>query len=526
VVSRRALIAYTRVDETPVDVVPRFDIGPTGVTVVEQRYPRAGRPNARVQLFVAPVDGSTQPVEVDLGSSTDIYLARVRWSVDGRTLYVQRLSRDQKTLNLLAVDPATGAARALLTERSPHWINVKGDGITPLKDGSFLWTTERTGFRHVEHHGPDGRLIAAVTSGDWPVTSVASVDETRGLVFVLGSRETPLERHLYSASFRKPGAVTRLTQGAGWWSVTAPKGGQGFIGTYSDPDTPPQTALYDPSGRRLRWIEENALDADHPYAPTAPATPNPSSARCRPPTARPCTTPSPSPPASTHVAGIRPSSSSTAARTPSRSSASGRTPGTPVHRSGLRRLRTRQPRHGQSGVKFEAALDRRLGGVEVADQLAGVRWLKAQPWIDPARIGVSGWSYGGFMTLMMMTEPGAGIAAGAAGRRRPTGPVRHRLHRALHGHPERNPRATGRRRGHAAAEPPGSPAAAPRHGRRQRHLRQHHPRAGGSAGLVQAVRDHALPGRAPRHPRPAARPPPLAHLLDFFTRAAPGRSRS
>src|SRR4051812_48437754 len=100
-------IAYTRVDESTVDVVPRADIGPGGATVVEQRYPRAGRPNAVVDLFVQDI-ATGKTVQIDLGSNKDIYVARVAWSADGKTLYVQRQTRDQKTLELIAYDPARG----------------------------------------------------------------------------------------------------------------------------------------------------------------------------------------------------------------------------------------------------------------------------------------------------------------------------------------------------------------------------------------------------------------------------------
>ena len=110
-----ARIAFTRVDEAPIDVVALSEIGADGTTVLNKRYPRAGRPNAIVELYVAPITGGTR-VKVDLGTNTDVYLARVDWAKDGKTLYVQRESRDQTTLELLAVDPATGASRVLITE--------------------------------------------------------------------------------------------------------------------------------------------------------------------------------------------------------------------------------------------------------------------------------------------------------------------------------------------------------------------------------------------------------------------------
>jgi dipeptidyl-peptidase-4 len=123
-------IAFTRVNEAPIDVVALSEIGAEGTTVLNKRYPRAGRPNAIVELYVAPITGGTR-VKVDLGTNTDIYLARVDWAKNGKTLYVQRESRDQTTLDLLAVDPATGASRVLITEHQTPWINLTSD-LTPL----------------------------------------------------------------------------------------------------------------------------------------------------------------------------------------------------------------------------------------------------------------------------------------------------------------------------------------------------------------------------------------------------------
>ncbi|MFZ4067017.1 MAG: DPP IV N-terminal domain-containing protein, partial [Phenylobacterium sp.] len=149
-------IALTRTDLSGVDVVERLDVNAAGAVIVAQRYPRTGRPNARVELFVASLAGGA-PVRVDLGAEADVYLARVDWSRDGRTLYVQRQSRDQKRLDLLAVNPADGRSRILLTETSAHWVELSDD-FRPLKDGTFLWSSERSGWKHLYLHGADGRL--------------------------------------------------------------------------------------------------------------------------------------------------------------------------------------------------------------------------------------------------------------------------------------------------------------------------------------------------------------------------------
>src|SRR5262249_1327919 len=116
-------IALTHTDESVVDIIPRLEVSADKLTSVDQHYPRAGRPNAIVDLYVEDV-ASGKRVKIDLGPTTDFYLARVDWSHDGATIYVQRLSRDQRRLDLLACDPASGACHAILTETSPHWVEL------------------------------------------------------------------------------------------------------------------------------------------------------------------------------------------------------------------------------------------------------------------------------------------------------------------------------------------------------------------------------------------------------------------
>ena len=419
-------IAFTRVDESGVDVVPRFDIGAEGVTVVDQRYPRAERPNARVDLYVAPSGGGAR-IKVELGSDPDVYLARVDWSKDGATLYVQRESRDQTRLDLLAVDPATGASRVIVAEHRTPWINLNDD-FTPLKDGDFIWGSERTGFHHLYLYDATGRLVRPITQGAWPVSArsdseanrsaIAGVDEAQGLVYFVASIDTPLERHLYVVSYRHPEAPRRITTGQGWWTVDLGHDDRSFVGTYTDPRTPPQTGLYAVDGRRLMWIEENRLGPGHPYAPYLDHKTYPEFGTLQAADGQ-----------RLYYSVTKPYDFDPAKRYPAIVAVYGGPDVTPteVTRSwagGRDQLLTqagyvlfRLDNRGTSnrGLKFEAAIHERMGGPEVQDQIVGERFLASQPYVDPRRIGVMGWSYGGFMTLRLLTEPGSGFRAGAAG---------------------------------------------------------------------------------------------------------------
>ena len=204
-------LAVTRVDESPVEIVKRAAIGASGTDLIEQRYPAAGTRNAVVGLYVMTPDGQSK-VKADLGSDPDYYLARVDWARDARSLYVQRLSRDQKRLDMLRVDPATGHATLLFSETSPTWVNLT-DNFKALKDGSFVWSSERTGYSHL-YRWKEGRW-RQLTHGEWAVEKVAGVDEKTHRVYFMGTLESPLEQQLYWVSYDRASRPIRVTE-KGW----------------------------------------------------------------------------------------------------------------------------------------------------------------------------------------------------------------------------------------------------------------------------------------------------------------------
>jgi len=406
-------VAMTLVDLSGVDIVDRPEVGATGANVVHERYPRPGRPNAKVELYVQPLAGAR--IKVDLGDNTDIYLARVDWSTDGRTLYVQRESRDQKRLDLLAVDPATGKGQVILTETSPHWVDLSDD-FKPLADGTFLWSSERSGYEHLYLHAADGKLVRAVTSGDWPVDEVEGVDEAKSTVIFSAFKDNPLERRIYAVSYAKPAEPKALTPAGGEWRVTVADRGGAFAATYDDPKTPPQTALYAADGTRVRWIEENPLKEGHPFWPYVDHLREPTYGTIKAADGTDLwwsmRTPVGFDPAKKYPVIVQVYGGPGSAMVTKNWAA----PEDQILLDAgfiLFRLDNRGSPH--RSMAFKTAIDRRMGQLEVDDQIAGARYLQSLPYVDKDRLGVTGWSYGGYMTLLLLTAPGTPFTAGVAG---------------------------------------------------------------------------------------------------------------
>lgn len=407
-------LAVARVDETDVDQVARVEVGAAGARLVQQRYPRAGGANAKVDLFITEI-ATRRMIKVDLGPDPDIYLARVTWSPDGAILYVQRQSRDQKRLDLLAVDPSTGSARVLSSQTSDKWVEI-GDDFRPLADGRFIWSSEASGARQLYLHAASGALLRPLTSGPAPVSRLEGVDEARGRVFYSAALETPLERHLYVVELARPGPPKRLTARGGWWSVQVSNDARSFVGAYSDPSTPPRTGLYDAEGRLIRWIEENRVDGDHPLAPFMADWSLPRFGTLKAADG-----------ADLHYGLWLPKNFDPKRRYPVIVSVYGGPVSQEVRRrwgaltdqllTGEGYVLFRLDNRGSANrdVAFKTAIHRRLGVVETKDQLQGVAYLKSLPFVDPERIGVMGWSYGGFMALTLMSDAQSPFRAGAAG---------------------------------------------------------------------------------------------------------------
>lgn len=427
-------LAYTKVDESTVDIIPRFDIAAEDVTVINQRYPRAGRPNAVVDLFVRDMEtGDVTEIKWrrdDWGPATDQYLARVNWlRRDAQsTLVVQRIDRKQKTLEYQPWVEATGSDTAALvpseqlmfSEQQENFVNLSSDFA--VTESFVAYSTEASGYRHIVRVATDnGADIVALTEGEWPIHAIEYFARDGGHFYFTGYMDSPLERHLYRHSTGAGSDAydpVLLTERGKSWSISMAPDGQSFVGTSSSPSQPPQTGLYrSEDGSLITWIEENRLDETHPYAPYLENHTVPEYGTLTAEDGQTLYYSIQLPPdfeAGKSYPALVETYGGPHAQTVNRNWE--RLSDQFYSRQGYVVFRLDNRGMANRGKAFEDVIYRQMGIPEVRDLLVGVDWLKSQPFIDGDRVGIQGWSYGGYMTMMTILQaPEGTFAAAVAG---------------------------------------------------------------------------------------------------------------
>lgn len=409
-------IAYRRYDEAPVPVARRFEIFADRTEVIDQHYPAAGDPNVLIDLMVVnPATGEQR--KVDLGAEKDIYLIRADFSADAKTLVYQRQSRDQKRLDLVAVDVATLAQRPLLTETSKTWVEINNDLRFLKGRNAFIWASERTGRKHLYLYDLNGKLLHPISRGEWGVDDILAVDEGANKVYISSNREAVIDKQAYflaldGSTADKP---TRITKGDGWHEAAFAGNGKLFVETYSNPNTPPQVSIRKPDGSMVEWLEKNELNANHPYAKYLPDHLPTEYGSMKAADGQ-----------TLYYSIIKPANFDASKRYPvflftyggPHSQRVTRTWGNYfdqyMAQQGFVVFRLDNRGSGRRERQFTDTLYGNLGKHEVEDQVAGVDWLAKQSFVDPKRIGVFGWSYGGFMTLRLLAAASDKIAMGVS----------------------------------------------------------------------------------------------------------------
>jgi dipeptidyl-peptidase 4 len=406
-------IVVQRTDEASVGIVTRAAIGAKGTKVFDQRYPAAGTDNAVVELFVMNPDG-TGNVRIDLGLNIDIYVARVDWAPDASAIYVQRQDRAQTRIDMLRIDPATGASTVLFTEkaaRPDYWVNLS-DNYRFLKDGSLLWWSERSGYGQF-YLFADGQWTA-LTSGNAPASDLVGVNEETG-EFFFRRIDGVLTGQIYRAQLDRLARPGHLTDYGYTNSASMDGAGRLLYVTRSAPNQPPQSYLANRGGQRITWIEENRVEGTHPYAPYLASHVMPEFGTIAAEDGtdlhwmmlKPRMEPGKRYPVFfSHYGGPGPQMVT---------QGWGGALAQAVVDKGYVYFVLDNRGSANRGVDFEQPLYRAMGGAEVRDQKAGAQFLKSLDFVDPAKIAIYGWSYGGYMTLKQMeADPGL-YAAGISG---------------------------------------------------------------------------------------------------------------
>ena len=423
-----AHVAFCEVDETHIPVYRIVHQASDRVgddAQEDHRYPFAGAANARVRVGVVPADGSgaERPAWLDLdatGIGDDRYVARVQWADPG-VLLVQLQSRDQCRLDVVRYDlGASGAGRVpgtlLWSETSDVWINLH-DVLRPLPDGSLLWASERSGFRHLEVREPDGSLRYVLSEGRWVVTDVVGVGEEE--VWFRSTSASPVDRQIHRVPLDGSTRATPLTVEPGVHGAVAHPDTGTWVHTWSTPDAPPRT-----------WLRRSADDAQGVLLHDAAVDPRLAELALVAPALRTVRTAPLAPGADDtelHAAVFRPDGPGPF---PTVVWVYGGPHAQLVTRdwgttAAMRAQLLRQEGfcvavvdgRGSTdrGVAFEGALRHRLGTVEVDDQVRLVEDLVADGTADPERVGIYGWSYGGYLSALCLARRPDVFRAACAG---------------------------------------------------------------------------------------------------------------
>jgi len=397
-----ARIAFLQLDERPVPEYTVVDHIPYRPTLEVTDYPKAGDANPLVKLGISSATGGT-PVWTDVSPSaaSEYLIVDVDWTPDSQRVVYQIQDREQTWLDLNLADADTGRSRKLLRETTKAWVNNNGRPIW-LRDGSFLWFSERSGFKHLYRMAADGTVMNQITSGRWDVRTFYGVNQTAGALYFTASERSPIGTDIYRINIDGTG-LTRLSQTEGTHRAIFNPDFTLFADVWSNVTTPPQVRLYRNTGVEVRALDLNPVTALRDFRLSAPEFVE---VKTRD---------------GFVMEGmlIKPLDFNPNRRYPVyQFTYAGPGASQVKNQWGGREYMFHQmlAQHGVlvwvldnrsasgKGVESQWPVYGRLGELELQDLEDGVAWLKKLPYVDATRMVLSGWSYGGFMTAYAMTH--------------------------------------------------------------------------------------------------------------------------
>ena len=407
-------IAYLEVDEREVGTVPVLGYRGGQADLMIQKYPLVGQKNPKVKAGILDL-ASKKTTWLKWKDEGERYLGRFHWAPDGKSLFLQALSRDQKRLAVMKADPRSGEAAEIVVETSPTWVDFAS--FSPLeKAPRFVWTKTVGGHTHLELRDAEkGTSLGTLTSGDWDVEALGPIDEARGRVLFWGTKDSPVDRHLYAAPLAvgdKAGEIAKLTVEPGVHLPAIDREGRGFVDVHSDLNRMPKAVVRGESGAVIAEIPTSA-DPDiaklNLRAPEIVSFKGPSGDML-------------------YGSLLKPRVVEPGRKYPIVVMVYGGPGAQTVWNSWGPRLlwnhladrnmvvfQLDNRGSGGRGQAFAAHLYGKAGEVELADQIAGLDYLKTLPFTDLGRVGIHGHSYGGTMTLLAMLKAPDRFHVGVAG---------------------------------------------------------------------------------------------------------------
>jgi dipeptidyl-peptidase-4 len=406
-------IAFLRFDENPVPEFTVVDHIPYHQNLEVTPYPKAGDPNPIVTLGVVnAAGGDIRWIDTFKYQPADLLISRVAWTPDSKKVVYQAQNREQTFLDVNFADARDGKSANIIHETSKAWVAINENPIW-LKDGSFIWASERDGWEHLYQYSADGKLLRRITEGKWEVTSIQGVDEENGYIYFTATEHSHIAPHAYRVKLDGSG-LTRLTMTEGMHRVDLSPANNYFLDFWSDVNTPQQTRLYDTTGKLVRVIAENKVDALKQYKL---GTTELLQVKTRDGFVM-------------EAMMIKPPDFDARKKYPVMSfTYSG--PHAPQVKNGWgsttymwHQLLAQKgyiiwvcDNRTASGKGLESTwpVYKNFGELELRDLEDGLAWLKSQPYVDGTRIGMWGWSYGGYMTSYALTHSQSfkiGIAGG------------------------------------------------------------------------------------------------------------------
>ncbi|KAA9326065.1 S9 family peptidase [Adhaeribacter soli] len=405
-------LAFSRVDESMVSDYPILEINNTPATVRNIKYPMAGGKSHHATIGVYNLN-SKQTVFLKTGEPLDQYLTNLTWSPDEKSIYLAVVNREQNHMKLNQYDVASGNfVKTLFEEKNEKYVEPEeGLFFLPKDAGKFLWLSERDGFNHLYLYDTNGNVIRQVTKGNWMVTDVLGFDKG-GRVIYRSTAESPLERHVYAANVNS-GAVERISQGSGTHNATLSANGSYILDNYSSSIVPRTIRIIGTDSK----VKNTLLVAPNPLKDYALGETKLFPIKAEDGTDLYCRMITPPNfdknkkyPAVVYIYG------GPHAQLITESWLGGSNLWMQLMAQKGYVVFTVDTRGSAGrGFAFESAIHRQLGTLEMQDVITGTNHLKSQPFVDANRVGIHGWSFGGFMTTSLMTRTPDVFKVGVAG---------------------------------------------------------------------------------------------------------------